>query len=54
VHGKVNGVAVLVRRETPGSPGHDEAGGQPLDVPFERSGERLVKVVDVEEQVALR
>ena len=32
---------------------HDEAGGQPLDVPLPRRGQGLVEVVQVEDQVAL-
>src|ERR1022692_2662807 len=36
-------------------PGRDgEAGGQPLDVPVERARERLVEVVDIEDQAAVR
>ncbi|MEZ5298679.1 MAG: hypothetical protein R2697_21080 [Ilumatobacteraceae bacterium] len=38
--------AVVTRR-------HDDAGGEPLDVPFERAGERLVEVVEVEHQPAV-
>ena len=33
---------------------HGQARGQPLDVPLERAGQRLVEVVDVEDQVPLR
>ena len=33
--------------------GHDQAGGQPLEIPFEGSRQRLVKVVDVENRQSL-
>ena len=33
--------------------GHDEAGSQPLDVPFPGRGQGLVEIVQVEDQVAL-
>jgi hypothetical protein len=33
--------------------GHDQAGGQPLDVPFEGARQGLVEVVEVEDQAAL-
>ena len=33
--------------------GHDQAGGQPLDIPLERARQGLVEVVDVEYQVPL-
>src|SRR5204862_6676271 len=31
-----------------------DAGGKPLDVPLERAGQRLVEVVDVEDELAVR
>ena len=39
--------------EAAASAGDLQAGGQPLDVPFERPGICLVKVIDVEHQIAL-
>ena len=45
-------VPVVVRAEAARPPGDDEAGGQPLEVELERAAERLVEVVDVEQQVA--
>ena len=46
-------VAPLLGREAVVAAGDREAGGQPLDVPLPRAGERLVEVVDVEDQPAL-
>ena len=46
-------VPALVLGERPGATGHDEARGEPQDVPLERAVERLVEVVDVEHEVAL-
>src|SRR4051794_25454833 len=42
-------VARLLRRERTGAPGDLEARREPFDVPLERTGARLVEVVDVEE-----
>src|SRR4051794_16328436 len=41
----------LIQPELAG--GNDEAGGQAFDVPLPRPAQRLVEVVDVEEQIAL-
>jgi hypothetical protein len=34
--------------------GHGQARRQPLDIPLERAGQRLVEVVDIEDQPPLR
>ena len=47
-------LAAVLGREPVVPPGHGEAGRQPLDVPLERPGQRLVEVVDVEDQAPLR
>ena len=53
-HGFQHGMASLVagERSRPGC--HDEARRQAHHVPFPRTGQRLVEVVDVEEEVPLR
>ena len=43
----------LLGREAPRPAGDLEAGRQPLDVPLPRTGQRLVEVVDVEDEVPL-
>ena len=35
-------------------PGHGQARGQPLDIPLERAGQRLVEVVEIEDQPPFR
>ena len=54
LHGGQGRLAALACREPVVPSGHDEAGSQPLDIPFEGPGQGLVEVVDVEDQAALR
>ncbi len=51
--GQVHGLALLVV-EAAISPGDGEAGHEPLDVPLERPGKRLVEVVQAEDQSPIR
>ncbi len=46
--------ARLLPPEAVAASGDDEAGDEPLDVPLERTRQRLVEVVDVEDERALR
>ncbi len=52
--GAARGRAALGRGEAVGPPGEHEAGGEALEVPLERARQRLVEVVDVEQERALR
>ena len=52
-HGLVDRLALLGVEATIAS-GDGEAGHQPLDVPLERAGQRLVEVVDAEDQLPVR
>ena len=47
-------VATLLLVEPAVASGDHETGSQTLDVPLPRAGERLIEVVDVEDQVTLR
>ena len=53
-HGTDDDRPDLLRLERLAARGDLHAGGQPLDVPFERAGQGLVEVVQVEHQVPFR
>ena len=52
--GGLRGGSTVAGGERPPAAGDDHAGGQTLDVPLERRRQRLVEVVDVEHEPALR
>ena len=53
-HGRMRGVLAVVLGEAASRAATTKLVGQPLDVPLEGADERLIEVVHVEEQVALR
>jgi hypothetical protein len=54
LHGSQGHLPALLAGEPVVASRHDEARGQPLDIPFERAGQGLVEIVDVEHQATLR